>query len=84
MAWVVMRRFRTGGEAASTKSFKHEKDAMAAADEWAKEGWEVEVVSAHMRGGPRKLRVPDPEAADRPDQPGAEAGPAGEVSPKSK
>ena len=68
MPWVVIRRFRDGSAAASTKSFKVEADANAAAEKWMKEGWEVEVIADGGRHT-KRLKVPDPPDDARPGRP---------------
>ena len=55
MAYVVIRRFRSGDGPTSARVFGDVQDAREMAETWYQQGWEVELVPPGQRGTPRKL-----------------------------
>ena len=54
MAYVVIRRFRTGEGPSSARVFHEARPARDAAETWYRQGWEVELLADGRRGTPRK------------------------------
>ena len=67
MAYVVIRRFRTGEGPTTARAFAREGEAKTAADLWCHEGWEVEIVPTGGRGTKKTLKLPD--LYERPHRP---------------
>jgi hypothetical protein len=58
MAYVVIRRFRSGDGPTSARVYGEIGPAREVADAWYHQGWEVELVSDGRRGVPRKRPEP--------------------------
>lgn len=58
MAYVVIRRFRSGDGPSSARVFRDIAAARDVADAWYRQGWEVELVPDGRRGVRRKLESP--------------------------
>ena len=58
MAYVVIRRFRSGDGPSSARVFRDIAEAREVADGWYQQGWEVELVPDGRRGVRRKLAGP--------------------------
>lgn len=55
MAYVVIRRFRSGEGPSSARVFREITAARDVADGWYRQGWEVELVPEGRRGVRRML-----------------------------
>ena len=65
MGFVVIRRFRGSEGPATSRVYGDERHAREVAREWAREGWEVELIASGRRES-KTVKVEPP--SDMPDQ----------------